>query len=79
MTGQEHETTADELVGRIFAAQERLDADSDPGDLHISVQDDMPLAVVSQNRDPWKPFYGRTIVEALTKAAEHYEAAVSGE
>lgn len=42
----------DELVRRIFAAQQEADPDGDPGDLAIviEVQDDMPLVTIGQHR-----------------------------
>lgn len=40
--------TPDELVAAIFKVQSERSPDSDPGDLTIEVQDDMPLVMVSQ-------------------------------
>ena len=42
--------TPDELVTEIFRFQQKRNPDSDPGDLTIEVQDDMPLVMVRQSR-----------------------------
>ncbi len=42
--------TPDEIVTEIFKIQQLRNPDSDPGDLTIAVQDDMPLVVVGQPR-----------------------------
>lgn len=58
--------TADSLIAALFAAQNQLRPDEDPGDVAIGVQDDMPLVTVVQ-RDTIIGF-GGTVLEALENA-----------
>jgi predicted PolB exonuclease-like 3'-5' exonuclease len=60
--------TPDELVAEIFRIQEERDPDSDPGDMDITIQDDMPLVIVRQQRirlDMTGGSYGDSIQDAL--------------
>lgn len=65
--------TPDEIVNEIFRIQNERDPSSDPGDMTIGIQDDIPLVEVSQDR-LGKPFLsfalgiGSTIQEALEHA-----------
>lgn len=70
------ECTVDELVQRLFRAQEALDPDADPGDLTILVQDDMPLVEVTQfGRDEHRA--GGTVFGVLRQAVDTYEHMVA--
>lgn len=71
--------TPDEIIQEIFKIQQERNPDSDPGDMTITVQDDMPLVNVAQHL--WESDYadksfsefimlaqgvfGRTLEEAL--------------
>lgn len=76
---------ADDLIRRLFAAQNALDPDSDPGDLTIEVQDDFPMVAASQGRDdvPADRLYGEStwvggsVIGVLNMMVEYYESLVS--
>ena len=80
------EMTPDELVAAIFKAQNKLRPDEDPGDLTITVQDDMPLVEVHNaglEKDQEEAFgifthcFGDSIQYALENALDIYESEVS--
>lgn len=59
--------TPDETVQEIFKLQLERNPDSDPGDLTITVQDDMPLVNVTQN--VWESDHAdKTFSEFITLA-----------
>lgn len=69
--------TPDELIAEIFRIQEERDPDADPGDIDITIQDDMPLVVVGQDRafsitEPIDPVGGRkeTYGDSIQQALE---------
>ena len=72
--------TPDELVAAIFAEQMKRNPNADPGDLTISVQDDMPMAQVQQYRalndnEPFVPQIVKNqgvIAPTIQKALETY-------
>lgn len=68
------EKDCDALIGRLFQVQQWLDPDRDPGDLHISVQDDIPLVTATQHKGNGDLWYDSTIVSVLTRMVEHYES-----
>jgi hypothetical protein len=63
--------TPDEIVNEIFRLQNERDPDSDPGDLGIIIQDDIPMVEVTQRgrvRLGGLLTMGSTIQEALENA-----------
>lgn len=67
------ENDCDALIGRLFQVQKWLDPDRDPGDLHISVQDDIPLVTITQHKDNRDWWYDATVASVLSRMVEHYE------
>ena len=62
---------ADNLVDQMFRAREEREPYADPGDLTITVQDDMPLAEVAQRGQTIGR--GRTLLAALSDAVDNVE------
>jgi len=77
--------TPDELVTEIFRIQEEYNPTADPGDIDITIQDDMPFVIVRQDQFPirepahpaeWleslggKETHGDSIQDALEKHLE---------
>lgn len=64
--------TPDEIITEIFRIQEERRPDTDPGDIDISVQDDMPMVAIHQQSPEARPFgqlaFGESIQEALENA-----------
>lgn len=70
--------TPDEIIKEGFRLQEKHDPDSDPGDLSIEVQDDMPMVAVYQDNAPLfsMPIMGKTVQEALEAWLEEVKGRV---
>jgi hypothetical protein len=69
--------TPDELVAEIFRIQNERNPDSDPGDLTIEIQDDLPMVLVWQyhwNDEDGQPFgMGASIQGALEDALRNLQ------
>ena len=64
--------TPDELITEIFRIQEEYNPDADPGDIDITIQDDMPLVVVRQKQFPIpEPAHPAEWLESLMGVETH--------
>lgn len=57
------------LINDIYSYQEKMYPNTDPGDITICVQDDIPMVSIFQDRwfvDSLHPVVARTVEEALT-------------
>lgn len=67
--------TPDELVSEILRLRDEREPDADPGDLSITVQDDMPLVEVTQRHQTIGR--GSTLAAALADARDNVAAGVA--
>jgi len=66
--------TPDEIVQLIFATQLERDNDADPGDITITIQDDMDMVQVMQDGPSFFDRKAATTVEEARKGLAAWEA-----